>query len=752
MPPPSGRCGVAVGLAAVAAACLGPLALRIAGIGAADTGGYVADALRSGGAGHTTAEILRGGHLHSALEWTAIGAALCACGLALALHRIAREPALIVASLAFGVQAALGAVHALAATDLLIGATYAAREPMSVHFLAGPLAHACLLAAGIAALCLPSWRQRLIEADTPVLAAGVGVAAALAAGAGALAEQLALDANASHAGPGLDHAWELLPLLPYGVAAALLWWAYLPIAASPFSRALLVSILPAAASQIYMALGSSSLVDHTFFAEHALRIVSTLIAVAGVYFEFSFCYASQGRLIGKLRAANEALTQEAHRAAHEAKHDPVTKLLTRAALYECLDEAIAEARGLDHSIAVLFVDLDRFKHVNDRLGHGRGDDVLAGVARRLDTERRAGDIVARFSGDEFVVALCGATQRSDAHAMAQRIERELARPYDLESASFVVTASIGIACFPEDATDGESLIRQAELAMLAGKPTGGGCINFYAPVMHSETQRALELEHALREAIDAKQFALVYQPQVDFRTLEIVGAEALLRWKHPDQGLISPGEFLPVAERTGLIVPIGSWVIRAACSQRALWNAAGVTAFPISVNVSAEQIAHGGLAEEFLDALQTFGLRAGEICCEVTETCVIRNATDARHELERVRQAGHRVAIDDFGTGYSCFSTLSEFPIDVIKIDRSFVSGIMRDPKKRSIVAAILSLAESLGLDTIAEGIETEEQLDRLRALGCAKAQGYIFARPLDPDALVEWLAARQAGGPRSRA
>jgi diguanylate cyclase len=258
-------------------------------------------------------------------------------------------------------------------------------------------------------------------------------------------------------------------------------------------------------------------------------------------------------------------------------------------------------------------------------------------------------------------------------------------------------------------------------------------------------QRALELEHSLREAIDAKQFTLVYQPQVNLKTLEIVGVEALLRWEHPEQGTIAPAEFLPVAERTGLIVPIGSWVIRAACSQRARWNATGVTRFPVSVNVSAEQMAHGGLAEEFWSALDTFGLKANEICCEVTESCVIRNATEARHELEHVRHLGHRVAIDDFGTGYSCFSTLSEFPIDVIKIDRSFVSGIMRDPKKRSIVAAILSLAESLGLDTIAEGIETEEELERLRALGCAKAQGYLFARPLHPDALVDWLSSRQA-------
>jgi EAL domain-containing protein (putative c-di-GMP-specific phosphodiesterase class I) len=327
-------------------------------------------------------------------------------------------------------------------------------------------------------------------------------------------------------------------------------------------------------------------------------------------------------------------------------------------------------------------------------------------------------------------------------ATAEYLRRKLSEPHALAGRAFVITPSIGIALYPHDAADADRLLRHAELAMQAAKQAGGDQVHFFESAMHAAARRALDTERELRSAIERKELLLYYQPQLDLASGEVVGAEALLRWNHRERGMIPPLDFVPIAERTGLIAPIGAWVMRSACAQRASWNATGLPRFPISLNVSAEQFRHEQVGEQLWSALEEFALDGSDIQCEVTESSLMSDALDACRQLERMRELGVRVSIDDFGTGYSSLSALSQFPIDVLKIDRSFVAGV-GDKKKLSIVSAILALAESLGLDTVAEGIETEPQRSLLRELGCSKGQGYLIARPLPPDEFATWVSAR---------
>ena len=351
--------------------------------------------------------------------------------------------------------------------------------------------------------------------------------------------------------------------------------------------------------------------------------------------------------------------------------------------------------------------------------------------QRLAHESRASDVTARHSSDEFVVVLYGAQNQDDVMATAEHLRRQLSEPHALAGRAFVITPSIGIALYPHDAADADSLLRHAELAMQAAKSAGGDQVHFFESSMHAAAQLALEIERELRSAIERKELMLYYQPYIELGTGEVVGAEALLRWRHHERGMIPPLDFIPIAERTGLIAPIGSWVIRSACAQRASWNATGLPRFPISLNVSAEQFRHEQVGDQLWSALEEFGLDGADIQCEVTESCLMSDALDACRQLERMRELGVRVSIDDFGTGYSSLSALSQFPIDVLKIDRSFVAGV-GDKKKLSIVSAILALAESLGLDTVAEGIETEPP-----ALAAARARLLEGAGLPDREALA---------------
>jgi len=430
-------------------------------------------------------------------------------------------------------------------------------------------------------------------------------------------------------------------------------------------------------------------------------------------------------------------------ALHDARHDPLTGLPNRGAMLERLAHAIAHARRYDHGVVMMLVDLDRFQRVNDLFGNVLADRALREIGLRVARVSRASDVAGRLGGDVFGLVLFGAHGIPDASATVTQLRRSLARPVRIDGRDVVLPASIGIAFFPTDARDEHELLRRAELALSAAKESGGDCIHFFEPTLHQIAQGEMEIERELRLAIERKEFVLHFQPQLDLANLRVVGAEALIRWEHPERGCLAPFHFLSVAERTGLIAPIGSWVIQAVCEQRARWDAEGLPRFPVALNVSAEQFASGHVASQLRQALESLQMNGNEIHCEVTETCMIRKAQETLDQLEELRQLGARIALDDFGTGYSSLTTLSKFPIDVIKIDRSFVSGIGSDPKKLSIVAGIVALAESLGLDTVAEGIETEDELALVRDLGCARGQGYLFSKPLPVADFELWVRGR---------
>jgi diguanylate cyclase (GGDEF)-like protein len=540
----------------------------------------------------------------------------------------------------------------------------------------------------------------------------------------------------------LPRPYDLYPIAAFLGCALLLQFVYLRERGSPFGYALLLSLGPQIAAQLYMAFGSWELGDHGANAAHLLKGISYVVPIFGLLQEYRAAYEGRHHLSAELETQREQLRRTERRAEHDALHDELTGLLNRRALQGRIAHAVAHGARYGHPAAVLFVDLDRFKQVNDSLGHDAGDQVLREVGQRLAHESRASDVTARHSSDEFVVVLYGAQNQDDVLATAEYLRRKLSEPHALAGRAFVITPSIGIALYPHDAADSDSLLRHAELAMQAAKRGGGDQVHFFEASMHAAALRALDIERELRGAIERKELTLFYQPYIELLSGEVVGAEALLRWRHHERGMIPPLDFIPIAERTGLITPIGSWVIQSACAQRAAWNATGLPRFPISLNVSAEQFRHEQVGEQLWTALEQFGLDGGDIQCEVTESCLMSDALDACRQLERMREVGVRVSIDDFGTGYSSLSALSQFPIDVLKIDRSFVAGV-GDKKKLSIVSAILALADSLGLDTVAEGIETEPQRSLLRELGCSKGQGYLIAKPLPPDELATWVSAR---------
>jgi len=414
---------------------------------------------------------------------------------------------------------------------------------------------------------------------------------------------------------------------------------------------------------------------------------------------------------------------------------------------QSLERTIAAAQRDGHKIAVLFVNLDRFKRINDTLGHSVGDELLKEVARRLESCTRSTDSVARINpaedgaielarlgGDEFVIKLYGIENDETVAAVAGRIISVLTRPFTCEGHQLVVTPSIGIAQYPQDAETGEELLMNADSAMCRAKNHGRNNYKFYSETMRTKSLHRLDLENEIRKAIDGGQFELHYQPKVDAETWSLVGAEALLRWNHPDRGSISPEEFIPVAEYTGLIVPIGQWVLREACQQVRAWSTLPTGAIPVSVNISSHQFNSDGLIEDVFDAVSAAGIDASLIELEITESVMLQNADSTLVLLRRLRKAGVSLSMDDFGTGYSSLSYLKRFPIDTIKIDRSFVKDLHCDPDDAAICAAILAMARQLGLNVVAEGVESEEQLEFLRRHGCNQIQGYLCSKPISAD------------------
>jgi len=425
---------------------------------------------------------------------------------------------------------------------------------------------------------------------------------------------------------------------------------------------------------------------------------------------------------------------------HQATHDALTGLANRSLLADRLEQALVYARRSGRPLAVLLLDLDRFKHVNDTLGHSTGDALVRAIGARLTAAVRDGDTVARLGGDEFVVVLTGLARADDVAAVAHKLLRAAAAPVEVNGRELRASASIGVALFPQDAADAESLLAHADAAMYAAKEQGGACFRYFVPELNRRAVRRLALEAGLRRALERGELRLHYQPQTDIAGT-FIGVEALLRWQHPDLGLVPPADFIPLAEETGLIEPIGDWVLRTACRDVQAWEAAGLPALNVAVNISPRQFRSGDLAVRLRAILAERGFDPGRLELELTESAVMHDAAAAARVLAEVKALGVRIALDDFGTGYSSLAALKRFPIDTLKIDRSFVADLPGDAEDAAITGTVIAMGHALGLAVLAEGVETQAQLDFLCRAGCDALQGYLLARPLPPAELAGLLA-----------
>ena len=450
----------------------------------------------------------------------------------------------------------------------------------------------------------------------------------------------------------------------------------------------------------------------------------------------------QGKVNHFVIAQYDVTERKRHEAELEFRtnRDPLTGLANRNLLRDRLRQSLAFAMRDNHPVWVVFVDLDRFKFVNDSLGHLAGDELLKKVAERLEGAVRETDTVARLGGDEFVLLL---PERSDvalSTIVVQRVMDAIAKPMTIEGHEFFLTCSVGVAAYPADGDDVETLIKHADIAMYRAKETGRNNFQFYTATMNQQALERLRLEGDLRTALERNEFLLHYQPQVDLRSGLIVGMEALLRWQHPELGMVPPLRFIGLAEETGLIVPIGAWVLRTACEQVKAWQCQGLGFLRVSVNLSARQFNQRNLTQSIADILQESGLDPHYLEIELTESMVMTDVDHTVGILRDLKALGVQMSIDDFGTGYSSLSYLKRFPIDVLKIDQSFVRDITLDPDDAAIVTTIISLAHNLRLNVIAEGVETEAQLQYLQRHGCDEIQGYYFSRPVPAEAFAELI------------
>jgi diguanylate cyclase (GGDEF)-like protein len=441
---------------------------------------------------------------------------------------------------------------------------------------------------------------------------------------------------------------------------------------------------------------------------------------------------SMDRMVANLRSSEDRLV-------HQATHDALTGLANRTLFRERVGHAM-NGINKDRTIAVMYIDLDNFKDVNDGLGHDAGDQLLGAIADRLLSATRGSDTVARLGGDEFAILLRGVRSQSEVVIVADRVLRSLDVPLGVASTDVRVGASVGIA-FGEPHSTAEDLLRQADVAMYAAKHGGKGGYVIFEQAMHKAALERLVLETDLRAALDRGELELHYQPVVDLASRTIVGAEALIRWRHPERGLVSPVDFIPLAESTGLIIPIGRWVLSEACRQAAAWQRvasngrrdgkAPAEAFTIGVNISAWQVQHPTMVESVREALRESGLHPSMLMLEITESVMLRDTNATLSRLRELKALGLSLAVDDFGTGYSSLSYLQRFPIDVLKIDKAFVDPLGASGERASLTRAIVALGDALGLQMVAEGIERSEQVEGLRFLGCPIGQGFLFSEPL---------------------
>jgi diguanylate cyclase (GGDEF)-like protein len=417
--------------------------------------------------------------------------------------------------------------------------------------------------------------------------------------------------------------------------------------------------------------------------------------------------------------------------AYIAQHDAVTNLPNRLVLNDRISQAISSARRRTAATAVMFVDLDRFKHINDSLGHAVGDQLLQSVSTRLVTCVRGSDTVSRQGGDEFVILLSEIANPDDAAKCARKILLSLSSPHFIAGQELHIDGSIGISICPSDGADAETLIKNADMAMYHAKEIGRNNFQFFKAEMNSRAVERQSLETSLRHAFERNEFLLHYQPKVNLFTGEITSVEALIRWQHPDRGLVPPAQFVPIAEDCGLIIKIGRWVLNEACRQLRVWHDAGLPQLRVAVNVSAIEFRNKDFVEGVRAIISETGLEARFLELELTESVLMGDARFAASVLQEIKGMGIRIAVDDFGTGYSSLSYLREFPIDILKIDRSFINQITADCDGSTIVDAIISMGKSLKHVVVAEGVETRDQRTYLQAHNCEEGQGYLFSKPL---------------------
>jgi diguanylate cyclase (GGDEF)-like protein/PAS domain S-box-containing protein len=496
------------------------------------------------------------------------------------------------------------------------------------------------------------------------------------------------------------------------------------------------------------------------------RVANPALANTGIRSAFVFRVVSEGatigivatfsrevrepdaRLLGATRAVGAQIGQfverkrAEQRADYLAQFDPLTELPNRTLFQDRLAQALNQARRHDWNVGVLLLDIDRFKVVNDTLGHAGGDRLLQDAAKRLAGCVRGGDTVARIGADEFAVIAADMTQPQDGGHVAAKMVDALATPFTVDGHELFLGASVGIATYPLDGQDGVALMKNADAAMSRAKELGRNNYQFYAAAMNARALEKLELQNALRKALERGEFRLYFQPKASLARGHVRGFEALLRWQRPAHGLVPPAQFIPLLEESGLIVPVGDWVIRAACAQVRDWSRAGYRPLPVAVNLAAKQLAQHDIAAIVESALREHQLAAQLLEIEITESDAMQSAERALPMLRRLKEQGVGIAIDDFGTGYSSLSYLKRFPVDTLKLDRSFVKGLPDDADDASITLAVITMAHSLGLEVVAEGVETPEQRRFLVTHGCDVMQGYLLSAPVPAEQCERFLAA----------
>jgi diguanylate cyclase (GGDEF)-like protein len=447
-------------------------------------------------------------------------------------------------------------------------------------------------------------------------------------------------------------------------------------------------------------------------------------------------YVSVSTDLSALKAAH-------HQLDYLAQHDPLTGLANRAQLFDRLQTALSAASQRGDQLALLMCNIDRMQRINDSLGHIAGDAVLREIGRRCAALGGRGDSVARLGSDEFLLLRASCEDTEDVMLLARRLIDAVSRPMRIAGHDVVLTASVGISIYPRDGATGGDLLKAADAALSHTKQSGRNGFRFFKGEMNAQALRCLALESSLRRALEQNELSLHYQPQVACADGEIVGMEALLRWTNPTLGSVPPCEFIPLAEDTGLIIPLGTWVIREACRQNKAWQDAGLPRVRLAVNVSAHQFRAGNLGPVVRAALEETGLSPNYLELELTESVMMADTSAAQEQLAELRAIGVTVSIDDFGTGYSSLGYLSRFSLDKLKIDQSFVRDITASQRSAAIAQATVALAHGLSLSVVAEGVETSEQHDFLRAMGCTALQGYLYSRPVPPDAMAQLLCGR---------